>query len=409
MNRKKLEREGAKWVEKRLINQDQLQSILNEYEEKDRSYLLVLLASMLISISVLLYIFSDLAQVPNMLRIIIMTFMMLLFYVIGFYLENRDQKRKQKDMKRQVYGRWEILGISFIIIAYIMFGSTLILILLMYNVVLTSAWPFIVWSILGIILYKIVPNRYLFSIALIITIYGQVYSIVSHSIFNYYLFGIFLFVYFHYVYHRGYTLVYYLFSVGLTLQLIFLTLNTFQNYYWFGFFLLLVFTISLVLPKKQLKNIMFQLTMVTLLFYKMFETLALQDPNVVDGLTYQPSFFILHFILLLILTGFILLFNRRHLMTLLLFLPIFYLPNAHLVILITLFIYSIYWLVLGFQKNSTSSRMFGLFALFITILTTIMQYAWESINKSLFFLFTGIILFIISFLYERNRAKRKGR
>lgn len=410
MNKRRLEREGEQWVADGIISKQQLETILKRYVKEDRSYLLVILAALLISISVLVFIFSDWAQIPNLSRIIIMLLMMLTFYVTGFYYERKDAPGaiKQKDMKSQSYSRSQMIGISLIIIAYVTFGATLFLTLYMYNVQLTSAWPFVIWSVVGLLLYMIVPNRYLFTIALLITVYGQIHSSLIYLSFNIILFLLFIFVYFHYVYHRAYALVHYIFSLGLLLQVLLLSINEFDNYYWFMFFLLLVYSVSIVMPNKQLKASMMQLTIVALLFYKMYETLTIQEAYITDELTFQVSFFVLHLFVLFGITILLLIFNRQQLITLILFLPIFFVPMAHVIIIVTLFIYSIYWLIYSFQKDIRSKMLLGLFSFFLSIFTVIIQYAWETINKSLFFLVAGLILFAISMFIERKRRKDEG-
>src|SRR5699024_195001 len=151
----------------------------------------------------------------------------------GFYYKQRDGNDQINQMERGSgkelkYTRSEVIGIGLIVLGYITFGSTLLLTLSMYNVQFTSAWPFIVWSIVGLLLYMIVPNNYLFVIALVITIYGQFHSSLSYATFNYIVFGIFIIGYFHYVFHRGNNIIHYVFSFGLALQLLLLSMNEFN-------------------------------------------------------------------------------------------------------------------------------------------------------------------------------------
>lgn len=410
MNKKHLEREGKKWVDDGLISESQLEAILQKYVKEDRSYILVILAALLVSISVIVFIFSDWAQIPNVSRITIMILMMHIFYTTGFYYERKKERHepKQRQMHKQTYSRSQIIGISLIIIGYITFGATLLLTLYMYNVQLQSSWPFLIWSIVGIMLYVIVPNRYLFSIALLITIYGQIHSHFTYAAFDYVLFILFFVVYFHFVYHRGHTIIHYIFSIGLILQWLMLSMNEFHNFYWFMLFILAMYGLSILLPKKTIKSVMMRVTVIGLLFYKMYETLTVQESFIMDSLTYQPSFFILYTIIFLGVALLLLLLHRRELITLLLFVPMFFLPYAHLFIIISLFIYAIYWLIYGFQTDTNSKIMLGLFSFFLSVFTIIIQYAWETINKSLFFLVAGIVLFIISILLERKRQKNEG-
>src|SRR5699024_192768 len=160
-------------------------------------------------------------------------------------------------------------------------------------------------------LYIIVPNNYLFTLALVITIYGQLHSSMSYTTFDYIIFVLYFIVYFHYAFHRGNTIVRYVFSFGLVRQLLFLTINEFNNFYWFLFFMLAMYSLSIILPKQQLKNKMMQTTILALLVYKIYETISVQEDYIMDSLTFQPSFFILHMILFVGIAGVLLLINRK--------------------------------------------------------------------------------------------------
>src|SRR5699024_1762942 len=122
----------------------------------------------------------------------------------------------------------------------------------------------------------------------------------------------------------------------------------------------------------------------------------------------QPSFFILYSFLFLGVLLLMLIFNRKELITLILFVPVFFIPYAHVLIIISLFIYSIYWIIYGFQKDETNKMVLGIFTFLLSIFTVIVQYACETINKSLFFLVAGLILFGISLLIERRRQDDEG-
>lgn len=413
MNKRQLEKEGKKWVDANIISKNQLQEILSSYEKTDRSYLLVILAALLISISIVVFIFSDWAQIPNVSRISVMLLMMLIFYVSGFYYYARKNNNElkvgeSKKLQTETYSRSQIIGISLIVIGYITFGATLLLTLTMYNVQFEWAWPFLLWGIVGLFMYMIVPNNYLFLIALLITVYGQFHSSLSYATFDYFLFALFFIGYFHYVFHRGNKAFNYVFSYGLVLQILWLTINEFDNFYWFSFFLLAMLALVTVLPKRQLKSQMMQATLLAVLVYKIFETITVQEDYIMDSLTYQPSFFILYSLLFIVVAGILFLTNRKELIILLLFLPLFFLPHAYLHIIISLFLYSIYWLIYGFRNDANEKVMLGIFSFLLSVFTVIVQFTWETINKSLFFLVAGIILFVISVLLERRRRKEEG-
>lgn len=401
MNRKKLQKEGEKWVDDGILTNEQLQSILARYEKKDHSYLLIILAAILVSISIIVFIFSDWAQIPDVLKIVVMLAIMGVLYGIGYYVYNQND---ETDLE---YNRTQIIGMSLIVLGYITFGATMWLTISMYNVQIGSAWPFIIWSIVGLLLYIITPNRYLFSLALLITIYGQLSSGVNFSSFNYIIFIIFFVAYFHYAYHKGNALVHYIFAGGLAIQLIVLSVSEFEQFYWFLLFILAMYTLGLLLPKAGIQKRFLRVSIITVLFYKIYETILIQEEYVLRDLHYEPLFFIIHAILFIVVAFLLWRKSAHDLISLILFLPLIILPYAYLFIIITIFIYSIYWFIYAFQKREDSKMVLGVFAFGIGTFTVLIQFAWDTINKSLFFLIAGIILFLISGIYERRRRKEK--
>lgn len=402
MNRRKLEKEGEKWVEDGIITDEQLTSILSHYEKKDHSYLLIILAALLVSISIFVFVSSDWAQIPNAVKILVMLLVMIILYAAGYMSFKKDG-----DVPEDEYDRAQIVGMSLIVLGFVTFGATLWLTLSMYNVELGTAWPFAVWSIVGLILYVITPNRYLFLLALLITIYGQIYSGMSFYQFDYVLFIIFFVAYFHYVYHRGYYLTHYVFAGGLAIQMLVLVLNEFEQFYWFIFFALAIYTLGLLLPKEEMKRRFTVTAVIAMLIYKIYETIYIQDEYILEELTFEPLFFILNAVLFIIVAFLVWRTDKVELISLILFIPFIILPYAHLYIIVSMFVFSVYWLIYAFQRHDNDKMMLGIFSFFMGTFTVIVQFAWETINKSLFFLVAGIILFLISMFYERRRRKEK--
>lgn len=401
MNRTKLEKEGKKWVSDGLISDEQLTNILARYEKKDYSYLLVIFAALLISIGILIFIFSDWAQVAHISRILLMVAFMVILYAIGIYYYG---KLDQTEVKREKYSRSQIIGLSFIILGYIMFGATIFLTIYIYNIQLQNVWPLIVWSIVGLFLYMIYPNRYLFTLALLITIYAQIHSGFSYSTFNYIVFLIFIIGFFHFVYHRGNFVYHYVFSIGLAIQLYVLMINEFEQIYWFILFILLMYGLAQFM-KQALKQRMIHITILVMFIYKAFETTLIQEEYFLNELIFQPIFLIIWAIVFLAVGFFVYKDNKHEAITLILFLPLLFLPYGHFYIMISLFVYSLYWLIYGFQSGNERKVTLGMISFLMSCFIVIIQFAWETLNKSLFFLIAGILLFIISAIFERRRRK----
>src|SRR5690625_7094245 len=111
---------------------------------------------------------------------------MTVLYIVGDYLY-----RKQS----------QSFVISFITLGFIVFGSGLFLALNNFKVLITTPWPFIVWSIVGLLLFFVYNHPFLFVLSIVVTTVGQLYSGIVFSLFCWILFLVFLFVFVHFVYY----------------------------------------------------------------------------------------------------------------------------------------------------------------------------------------------------------------
>lgn len=401
MNRKRLEVEGEKWVKKDIISDDQLEKILDLYEKKDYSFLLIVLAALLISIGVLIFIFSDWAQIPHVIKIAMMVLIMIVLYSSGFYLRFSKQEHKRTASRR-------MLGISFIVIAYVMFGAILFLTLNMYNVITFSAWPFVVWSIIGLFLFLITPHSFLLATALLITIFGQWnHYIIAYS-FNYILFFLLVVCYFYFVYRNKQAILHYLFAVGLAVQLMFFTLSTFEQFYWFILVSLTMYLFTFIIIRPDLRIRMEYITLLAIFVYKVVETLILQDRLYMDQLTLHPIFFILLSILFIVVAVLLWRKDQKQLFTLLLFLPLFIVPYAYLFIIISLFVYSVYVLIDGFVSTETNTLIFGIISFAFSTFIVFLQFEWDILYRAIFFVVAGIVLFVINIMFQKRRKQLRG-
>ncbi len=409
MNKGKLRKEGEKWVNDGIITDEQLEAILNNYVKRDQSYLLVLFAVFLMGIGVLIFIFSDWAQVPHLSRLSVMVISMLILYIAGHYFYNRSSG-KNAELNNPVSlvdpdRRSQIYGISFIVLGFIFFGATLFLILNMYQVIFFNVWPFIIWSIVGLLLYSVYEISLLFVFALLITIFSQIYSALAFSTFNLIVFLIFIFGYFHYVFHRAKPIFNYFFAIGLSIQILIATLVELDQYYWFIFLTLLMYMLGEIIPKKALKQAFIYVSLLSIYIFKMYESFLLQEEYFLNDLIVEPSFFI---VLGIVWIGaFIYQWkqNRSELINLLLFIPFFFIPYSYVFIILSMFIFSIYWLIVGFQSKHDNKTIIGIVSFLISTFTVYIQFAWETLNKSLFFLLGGLLLFVISFILEKKRRR----
>src|SRR5699024_12862228 len=104
--------------------------------------------------------------------------------------------------------------------------------------------------------------------------------------------------------------------------------------------------ICIVLPKDTFRKQMMQVTVLSLLFYKIFETITIQETYTLENLTLQPSFFIFHTIFFFGIAFLLLLIYRKEIISLLLFIPLFFLSIAYLFFFIFLFLYLFFFIFL---------------------------------------------------------------
>lgn len=401
MNKRELEKEGEKWVQDGIISDAQLEQILARYEAKDKSYLLILFSVLLISIGIIIFAFSEWSQVSTLFRVILLIGSMIGLYLLG----HRIYDRKDQEKSNNFY------GLSFFILGYMFFGAILLLIINEYEITLFSIWPLIIWSFVGLLLYALYEHPYILTLGMIISIISQMYSAMAFSSFDYVMFILFMLGYFHFVFHHSNKLFSYTFAIGLAIQLVILTIMEIDQYYWFILFGIGMYLLAEIMPKPTLKTALFYISIWTILLFRMYESFMLQEEYFINEISTHPLFSIIWAIVALIFLGLKWWKKSKfEWMDFILFLPFFFLPYDYIFIIVSMFIFSVYWLVIGFQRNIHEKIVIGIVSFLISTFTVYVQFAWETLNRSLFFLIGGALLFIISFLLERKRrtSSKKG-
>jgi len=394
VNKAKLQKEGKKWVKDGIITDIQLDSILSTYKSRDPFYIFITFAVLFISIGVILFVFTDWTNILAITRVIIITIFMLILYLLGIYFHKNENKT---------------YGISFIILGYIFFGATLILIINVYNVTFFAVWMFFIWGTVGLLLYFIYRNVYLLSVGLLITIIGQLYSGIDTSNFHIWLFGLFILGYFHFIFHNRHRLTSYLFVIGFQLQMLVLMFSENLEYYWLIVLFFLPYVLSRFIKEDSFKQALTYISILSIFIFKIFESFLLQESYFLEETEYHVLFFIIWGIVWISLIGWDWLNNEKiELMNLILFVPLFFLPYSYIAVLLTMFTFAIYWLIVGYQQQTQSYVVIGMTSFIISTFTTYIQFAWEMMNRSLFFIIGGILLFVISSFFERKRRTMEG-
>lgn len=393
MNLSKLEKEGKKWVEKEFIREDQLEKILNNYSKRDANVLVLLFAILLTGLAFLTFIFSDWAQVAHISRVLVM-----LGFTIGLYV-----------LGDQLYGRKQVwYGISFIMLGYIGFTASLFLVINNYEVELYNSWPFIILALVGLGLYIIYSHSLLYIISLAALTIGQLYGQFSYTSYGYTLLVLLIIGFGYFAFRHADKLFAYCFGISLVINLLILATSYEGYYYWFIIYMFVFYLIGNLIRNDILAHPFKLLSLGSLFIFNIFQASFLQESYLRDEIELSGLFLIV----LLVLVGFMIVVKRLTLKTtdyiyLILFIPTMYFPYPSLMTLIVLFVFSSALLILGYKEDRNQLITYGTVAFLLSTLTVYIQYAWDVMNKSLFFLVGGLILFSFSFMLERNRRKIK--
>lgn len=390
MNKSTLEKEGNEWVKEEIITEEQLSIILSRYKNTSTNNIFITFAVLFISIGILLFVFSDWTFVSPIIRTTLLLFVMITLYSYGFSFYKR---------KKQGY------GIGFIILGYIFFGATLFFLNHTYQVPLFLIYSLPIWSMIGLCFIFRYRDSALLIVGMLVTVIGQGIITTSLEQFSWLLFFIFLIGYFYFVYNRPSKWSNILFSAGLIVQTLYLTYSFDLTYYWLLTMYFLLYVLALYIPKQALHRTIIYVSITASFFVRSFETVILEDPPIeyINMKTFFWSFWIIvaaFFIITIV-------WKKKHeqWINLLIFIPFVFTENPTFIIIICLFIVSIYWVIHVYRHVRTKQIPLSMTIFLISTFTAYIQFGWDSMNRSLFFIIGGIILFGISFFFEHQRRK----
>lgn len=179
MSRKWLQDEGPKWIDKGIINEQQLTDILDLYPEKQRAIgIFPLLASILVGLGILSFIASNWDVLPHLMRLLLILVIMSGFYISGYRLLARPGS--------------ETVGIALIGIGLFSFGGGIFLTGQMFHLVSYHVGSFIIWGLVGLGLTLLLRSRFLFLLTAVILNIAQFYSMAEFHTFSYVTFAVLL-------------------------------------------------------------------------------------------------------------------------------------------------------------------------------------------------------------------------
>lgn len=399
MNRSSIEREGVKWVKEGIISQGQLEQLVERYPKKDKNSLLLIFAGLFIGLGFLTFIASNWSGIPNLGRMAIILFSMLGFYIAG----DKFYQNKSKN-----------LGISFYLIAILIFGAGIFLTGQMYHYTSTTAFPFFVWALAAILIYAARQESLLLVLGFIIMTIGQIYGSLEMHDYSWLLLLLLLVGFGHYTYHKANTLFSSLFAISYAIQIFTLVIFKHDNYLWLLIYMLVLYLGADLAPKEHVKRAFRLIALAIVFVVTIVNVFFLDKAFLLNDLELSWIFPTL-LVGLLVVNVVLKKINRQmdHSIDLVLFIPVVYLGQAAgFVSLILLFVFSLGWLLIGYKQWNEEKVNLGTVAFLISTIVAYVQLAWDFLDKSFFFFIGGIFLFALSYFLEKRRryvSRSKGR
>lgn len=396
MSNKWLQREGPRWVEKEIISQQQFEEIVKLYPEPPRriTQILPILASVLVGLSLLTFVASNWDGISHLGRIAILLLTMTGFYTSGFYLYRQGHI-------------W--VGQGLLALGVVSFGANIILIGQMFHLIAYDAGLFILWAMASLGMLYLFRLKLFFLMTAVLLFAGQIYAMVSFQEASWVLLGLTIFGLGTFAYQSNQSDNGWIMAFLIGLQAILLMVSEEVAWSWVSLVPIGIYVIALGLGDKPIAQ---GFTAWASAFSFAFSTLmifihehAYDDPEFLGNT-------IAYFILFSILFGISIWKSRgekRNWLPLLLFLPLFYLPYGDMAYLAVIFMYSSFMIYMGDEANQRWQSNLGVFLFMFSSFVGYIQLAWDFLDKSLFFLVGGLLLFAIHWtLRKRNHWMGKG-
>jgi len=179
------------------------------------------------------------------------------------------------------------------------------------------------------------------------------------------------------------------------------------SFYWLIIFYLVLYLLSEVIPKEVLRAPLRYTSLLGIFAFNIYQANVLSRSWYNQEITLEVGFILVW----VVLFGLVILLKVRKkaiytYIDLVLFLPVVYIMSTSSILtLILLFGFSLAWLFIGYNSEANEQIVLGTIAFLLSTFTAYIQFAWESMNRSLFFLIGGALLFTLSFLLESRRRK----
>ncbi|WLD94182.1 DUF2157 domain-containing protein [Alkalihalobacillus sp. AL-G] len=388
-----LKREAPKWVEKGLIQPEQLNGLLSLYQKKKSGNILPIFASILIGLGVLTFVASNWGDMSDVFRMVVICAALIGFYVAGYHQLNRGA---------------ESTGIALIGIGVVTFGAGIFLTSQIFHIVSYSATAFILWLLVSLSFYLMFPNRYFYLLSLVIGTVGMIYTSISFQTFDPILAILVIGGLGYVTFRENRSLYYYLFAVTYSICGISLLIGYELSYLWMTVIFLVLYAVSNFINNRKVKQIWEHMSIVGAIIISFISVFILDDfikyeDEALPSIAYFVSLIVL---LLIVLVWKIKKSERNQLADLVLFLPLFMFGMiGDVLYLVIAFAYSLFILISGYQSEESGKINWGTGLFLLSTLVAYIQLAWDFLPKSIFFFAGGILLFILSWYLERRRRK----
>lgn len=396
MSNKWLQREGLRWVEKEIISQQQYKEIMKLYPESPRriTQILPILASILVGLSLLTFVASNWDGIPDMGRMAILILTMVGFYSSGFY----------------VYRQGHIwVGQGLLALGVVSFGASMILMGQMFHLIAYDARVFVLWSLAGLGLMYLYRLPLFFLLTAVLLFVGQIYAMVSFQEASWVLLGLTIFGLGTYAYRSNTFYSGWIMAFLIGLQTILIMVSEEVAWSWVSLVPIGVYVVGLFLGDKPIAQgfiawpaaFGFAFSIIMIFIHEQ----AYDEPEFLANTFAYSSIYLVLFALSIWKSR----REKGKLLPLLLFLPLFYLPFGDIAYLAVIFIFSSLMIYFGDESDDRWQSNLGVFLFMLSSFVGYIQLAWDFLDKSLFFLIGGLLLFAIHWiLRKRNRWIGKG-
>jgi uncharacterized membrane protein len=396
LNRKYIETESRRWVEAGIVTPEQAERIAQLYGDlKHNAGLVPLLGGILIGLGILSFTAANWQAIPELLRLIIILAAMGGFYAAGDTVLKRGQER---------------IGIALLGLGLLSFGAGIVLIAQMFHLEAYDVTSWVVWGTAGLLLTALYRSRYLYTIAAVIFLIAQWYSVTEFGRFSYAAFAIGTIGLGWLAWKRRDAYPVWLLSLGFAVQSVMLVASNDRSILWAMIPIAILYTLGDMLPNRKA---FYPLQSAALLAAFVFDwLLVVLDSVWLIGLHRMPlpPFLPLFGVLaLLFLTSLYWKSRSGRSVTLLewmLFPILAYATDiTGAVYTLLLFAFSLYVLWRGYAEERRSKINLGTVLFLISAMTAYGKLTWSFMDKSMFFIIGGVLLLALSWVLNRRKNR----